>query len=134
MNRAIKFRGKSFDSGKWIYGFYSERNGKSYIQMDGEVILTPVDPATVGQLTGLKDKSEREIYEGDVFTVNGKYPKLVKYKEDRACFCISNTDQMCDEGWMDIWQSPNPRWWSDHSAKIEIIGNIYDNPELLKTE
>ena len=90
-----------------------------------------VIPETLCQFTGLTDRNGKEIYEGDIFTVNGKYPKLVEYREDRAAFCIANVDELGKE-WIDPWQQPAPDWWNDFSREIVVIGNIHDYPELLK--
>ena len=69
--REIKFRGKRLDNGEWVYGHYIKVT--PYKDVDGHRICTqdtwdmiPVDPASLGQFTGLRDKNGREIYEGDI--------------------------------------------------------------------
>ena len=87
---------------------------------------------TVGQFTGLKDKSGKEIYEGDIINVNGKYPKLIRYIDEWASYCLANlTDLDCDLK-TSYWQQVSPCWWTDYKREIKVIGNVYDNPELLK--
>lgn len=87
---------------------------------------------TVGQFTGLKDKSGKEIYEGDIISVNGKYPKLIRYIDEWASYCLANlTDLDCDLKTR-YWQQVSPCWWTDYKREIKVIGNVYDNPELLK--
>lgn len=75
------------------------------------------------QFTGLKDKSGKEIYEGDIFKVEGfERPRIIKWNEKLARFDLYN-----------VWGDR----LIDLSAEIEhyeIIGNIYQNPELLETE
>lgn len=129
----IKFRGKRIDNGEWVYGDLIENQGRFFIyhatsettlighnDRDITVIATAVDNNTVGQFTGLKDKHGKEIYEGDVLkenTTKSKY--IIEWRADTAAFVMvsSKTDQ----------------WYDMMFAKhIEIIGNIHDNPELLK--
>jgi uncharacterized phage protein (TIGR01671 family) len=134
MNRQIKFRGKQIDTGVWVYGFYKKLalnkvekicyQLADYTWIDAEVI-----PGTVGQFTGLKDSDGREIYEGDIFTVNGKYPKSVRFIDEKASFCLANIDDLKHESWKDIWQQPSPLWWSDFKREIKVTGNVHDCKE-----
>lgn len=97
------------------------------------VLHTEVIPETVGQFTGLFDKNGKEIYEGDIISVNGKYPKLVKYIDDYACFCLANITDL-NKKWISPWQQVSSSWWNDFKREIRVIGNIYDNPDLIKEE
>lgn len=80
---------------------------------------------------GKTDKEGTEIYEHDIISVNGKYPKLVKYIDEYACFCLANISDLNKE-WMNPWQQISPDWWNDFKRKIRVIGNAFDNPELMK--
>lgn len=127
--RQIKFRAKALANGHWVYGNLIKRSDDC-VSIRNSKSQPWVDPETVGQFTGLTDCKRNPIYEGDIFTVNGKYPKLVEYREDRAAFCIANVDEL-DKEWIDPWQQPAPNWWYDFSREIIVIGNIYDNPSLM---
>lgn len=147
--REIKFRGKSTTSGKWVHGMLTtlknletEMQDMIIIKNEGvfnEGSASPffmewdyIHKDTVGQFTGLKDKSGEDIYEGDIISVNGKYPKLIRYIDEWASYCLANlTDLDCDLKTR-YWQQVSPCWWTDYKREIKVIGNIYDNPELLK--
>ena len=150
MNRTIKFRAKRIDNNKWAYGGliqaddyciidqgnelyverdYNFRGDTHFFQLSGVMC----DEKTVGQFTGLLDKNGKEIYEGDIISVNGKYPKLVKYIDDYACFCLANITDL-NKKWISPWQQVSSSWWNDFKREIRVIGNIYDNPDLIKEE
>lgn len=146
MVRKIKFRGKDIDTGEWRYGYLSffyttgrDKNGfiltdkaQIYSQEDGRCY--DVLAETVGQFTGLLDKKKQEIYEHDIINVNGKYPKLVKYIDDYACFCLAYVDDLDEKMDTCYWQQVSPEWWNSEKREIKKIGNIFDNPNLQNNE
>ena len=121
--REIKFRGignaRGVDYfGKFIYGDLIHIGGEAFIQNDDkapDVIAIRVDPKTVGQFTGLNDKNGKEIYEGDI--VRGPGFGAVSVYFDGGRFCLYF---LGDE------------YWNEYADKIEVIGNIHENPELLE--
>lgn len=128
--REVKFRGKRIDNGEWVYGDLIENQGRFFIyhatsettlidhnDRDITVIATAVDNNTVGQFTSLKDKYGKEIYEGDI--IKSKYTTyIVKWNKKCAYFSIQEDE--------------TPHLLADYNNDIEIIGNVYTNPELLK--
>lgn len=145
--REIRFRGKIIDTGEWVYGYYVHLKDTSRKPMKGRERVThriytgmadtcavsdgydfspswyEVVPYTVGQCTGLYDKDGREIYEGDIiknckgkiklnntFTLDNFEIFEVKYED--ASFNISSLSLVTNY--------------------IKVIGDIYDNPEMLK--
>ena len=141
--RQIKFRGKcvpdSKYAGEWVTGGYvapdsdckKRDEGLIVEYLGGNTTITyHVDPATVGQYTGLKDKNDKEIYEGDVVVVTNLMVEAfgeqmltsIVYDEELACFDFKALDRqrcVCT---------------TVLDAELEVIGNIFDNPELLEKE
>lgn len=136
--REILFRGKRKYDGKWFEGYYYlSKNGKEAF------ILFPcttfpwwdkavVDPDTVGQYTGLTDKNGKKIFEGDIVDIT-QYDSIY-HKVHRCCrskvffsnfaFRTNAAPEYEDEEPLSYW------FWND--CDFEVIGNIHDNPELLK--
>ncbi len=131
MNREIKFRG--FQK-SWIYGGITIFENQANI-FDVNCVANSsyeVDINSVGQFTGLKDKNGKEIYEGDVLAFDKLSflgYKCVRFISDTASFSIANISDFKFENNWDIWQRLTSKYISDF--KFEIIGNIYENPELL---
>lgn len=127
MMREILFRGKF--GNEWKYGFLS-------IEPKGLVIKEPyknessnvwhIDADTVGQYTGLTDKNGTKIFEGDIidFLYRSGYDDygIVQYDADETEFGFVYNS---------IYEGLGRHY---QSKDIEVIGNIYDNPELLKGE
>lgn len=149
MTREIKFRGQTLNSvkdgkGRVITEYKSWAHGDLLHRSNGAMnILTlneekgvyenyVINPDTVGQFTGLLDKDGKEIYEGDIISVNGKYPKVVKYIDEYACFCLANIRDLDGEVGMDDWLQVSPGWWNSSKREIKVIGNIYDYSDLKK--
>lgn len=131
--REILFRGKRTDNGEWVEGYYYKAkyyrtNGElcDYItvpNLDEYIIPSPkyvVDASTIGQYTGLKDKNGINIFEGDIV-------KRVWYNK------MSIYQIVYDNGLASfIGQAGMEYTTFDYdSEEFEVIGNIYDNPELL---
>lgn len=119
--RQIKFRGTASPQHPWVYGDYHRSYDGSFYNListiDPEEMQTtdyPVDENSVGQFTGLLDKNGKEIYEGDIISfIDVRYNKrtirTVEWSIDGAAFF------------------PLLHYCQD----IYIIGNIYQNPELI---
>lgn len=136
--REILFRGKRIDNGELVCGLfikdfeiYGHEDEHSYIVTHehpsgcfGADIYFEVDPETVGQYTGLTDKNGKRIFEGDI----------VKHYHDK------NFPESYSKGVI-YWDEEYLRWKrTSENVKVciapdctyEVIGNIHDNPELLK--
>lgn len=133
MNREIKFRGKSLvdmgniQKGDWVYGGISYDANRVWIDMIdmpyyGQIL---VDKETAGQFTGLHDKNGKEIYEGDIV----KYRDSTGQHIEKVIF-----DKGCFYAGVHYGSSTRVAPKLINTRITEIIGNIYDNPELLGRE
>ena len=126
--REIKFRGKSTIDGKWIYGYFNCIGGYNYISNENG--MNPVHPWSIGQLVELKDKSNKEIYEADIVLCFGGIKNKVVYMVGGFGYVINEDEDYAE--FISFAGNHNFEWVANKSEHIEIIGNIYDNPELLK--
>lgn len=127
MMREILFRGKRVDNGEWVKGFpYITHGGEHQIRYyDSESNIEncshTVIPDTLGRFTGLTDRNSTKIFEGDIVHV-------------KACSC-------CFTGYVIYWPEEaryacktksGIRYAICARLEFEVVGNIYDNPELLE--
>lgn len=141
--REILFRGKRKDNGKWVEGhyceYYSGKENVSCISISKETIsgslCYDVIPETVGQYTGLTGKNGTRVFENDIVTVYYN-PKYVGVSKDR----VGNFAVVFHDGCFMKRKITNPMsgdaglYHFIQSDEFEVIGNIYDNPELLETD
>lgn len=122
MNREIYFRGKREDTGEWIYGSLCVNPYETSIMDLSDVTYGryDVDPDTVGQYIGLRDRDQIRIYEGDIIA-GMMYDKK----------CPKNTCVMFDERYA-VFKGQNGTELIPLGYECEVIGNRHDNPELLK--
>lgn len=133
------FRGKGtcgLNAGDWIYGYYVKdfwkptRCGCGIIPIDKERGgYCEVDPSTIGQYTGLTDKNGNKIFEGDIVD-DQEFIGVVKYNEIIASYVVEINDTKQDYYHWSLLNMGDPL--REKQLKYtEIVGNIYDNPELL---
>ena len=125
--RTIKFRGKNPRSNQWETGnLVVCENGETrimYAYRPCATVTSTVIPETVGQFTGLTDKNGKEIYEGDIAT-DGENIYIVEFSMWSYAFM-----------WDKHGSQNNFHFEKSDNQEMELIGNIYDNPELrTKTE
>ena len=154
--REIKFRGRNYD-GIWMYG-YLMPTPKPQIHLGNkhcvcacpqkmskvDVVLYEVEESTIGQYTGLKDKNGKEIYEGDIVEWVFFYERLganMGVKEDdtivkgiirwrQGGFVL----EVIENDFENVGYYSISALHTDTESDVEIIGNIYDTPELIKEE
>nr|DAW03018.1 MAG TPA: YopX protein [Caudoviricetes sp.] len=152
MNREIRFRGFNEKHNEWRYGYYFVNRGEHFIVADNvetNPLLTEedfnVNHETIGQYTGLKDCKGREIYEGDILRLrvpDGTIRHFVVewVEEDRIIRplfdFVPDGNPIRISGWCFNWNGyclyPSVIDGVPDNERMEIVGNIHDNPELIK--
>ena len=136
--REILFRGKRTDNGDWHEGEDIMRNtirGKVCLAKIGEDWIS-VDPETVGQYTGLIDRNDKKIFEGDIVHLTDEHNEM----EWTAVVAFGNPNGDYNWGWQlnaieEFDGNKDILLWVDMEESggyCEVIGNIYDNSELMK--
>ena len=132
MQRKIKFRGKYLDdTSEWLYGnyVYIEDDVFQHKIVDKSRMLLDIDINTLGQYTGLKDRNMKEIYEGDII-FDSFYERKAKAVFLEGAFWLDYIDNFKE------YETIHKRYQLlanyDNKSVLEVIGNIYDNPDLLE--
>ena len=147
--REIKFRGKSVETNKWVYGdlltigratliYHGPKCGCEVVNDDKIAVglyhdeVSVVCSDTVGQFTGLKDSDGVDVYDGDVIKSTHRYIyHVIGYNESRGAFTATLIDKyMNDDCGLKTECNVEQHWLCD--TKKVVIGNIHDSPELLK--
>ena len=131
--REILFRGIDEGTKEWVYGYYYESQKPSdfggerryYIFDDKTISKYNVLPETIGQYTGLTDKNGKKIFEGDIIEFEDMLG-IINF--NFGCYCVKTNKP--------DWKARNNPAidiiFNEYPNAIKIIGNIHDNPELLK--
>ena len=129
------FKGKRIDNGEWVQGYlvYDNRDKLYRIIMDiqystGTCITTDnaprVDSSTICQCTGLKDKNGKLIWENDIIKCKFGIAVAVWDKSEWRIKLVKDN----------IWRKDLHYWVVEDNQRTEVVGNKFDNPELLESE
>lgn len=129
------FKAKRLDNGEWVQGFYLYDYGRNIHYIFANEIVCPncindcrkefslqdyeVDPSTICRCTGLKDKNGKLIWENDIVKINNSKVNTVIAFRDFEIICTI----------------PNEKYYKhrlEYDTEYEVIGNTFDNPELLE--
>lgn len=146
--REILFRGKRMDNGEWVKGFpYITHGGEHQIRYyDSESNIEncshTVIPDTLGRLTGLTDRNGVKIFEGDIIRWRDSTELSVGGQIAEVCYgeyidADSHFDDVYSLGfYFKLFDKDKTcatiNWLNEYKNNFDIIGNIYDNPELLE--
>lgn len=121
--REIKFRGKELGTGKWVQGDLHILCTRPHIHIPYK---SYIDLSTIGQFTGLRDINGKDIYEGDIIKSSHGTLHYIVYDNDLACFkaVVARYNPLGE------YETLSKGWVVQFNK--EVIGNIHDNPELLK--
>lgn len=127
--RDITFRGFNKENKKWVYGNLIEDIELGYcIRTFPEGLFKykdiPIDPESIGQFTGLKDRNRKDIYEGDKYIDSWNNIEIIEFSIIKQSNIVGhgNREEL-------IYCGFNLKYVPDN---LEIIGNIYENPELME--
>lgn len=136
MNREVIFRGKLSHSGEWVFGSLLKIDRDYHIVTESDMCEdghhirqesdTPtwVDPETIGQFTGLRDKNGKDIYEGDIVKCGDFVYRVVYEGKRMASFALHRKEDVFLHYFGEAIEAED----------CEVIGNIHNTPELLKKE
>ena len=141
MEARYLFKAKRLDNEEWVQGVPFEIEGKQVILIKdnenllrvhyleenmwtAEIYAIEVDESTICQCTGLKDKNGKLIWEGDIIECGVGTAKVICDKSAWRIEWVKDS----------IWRKDLYYWVREDKREVEVIGNIFDNPELLKSE
>lgn len=149
--RDYMFRGKRVDNREWVIGGILQQDGYTEICIYSDYHqwheFIEVDPETVGQYTGLKDKNGKEIYEGNTVLITGEQEldfglsflwnekAIVKWSEDECGFYLDVINKrevsICQDGYFTVDTFPLRKWEEEEwPIEYEVVGNVWESAGL----
>lgn len=129
--REIKFRAWDKVNDVMRYDFMLSNNGDYYVKYDDEVRMICEGAIEIMQYTGVKDMHGKEVYEGDIFKWDSYYYGDHKIKSEMGSVCFYDGMFYIKNAHGDYNFAPDLDHCDVCNYNLEVIGNIYENPELL---
>lgn len=142
--RTIKFRGRLIGGNEWLHGSLLKQSYKredrwyiGYVQ-NGSIQGREIDPDTIGEYTGINDALDREIYEGDIVKIDGCPEKgnlIVVFYEGSFALATPKEYASLQQGahpYLNDYARLTDLGIFDYQGLYRVLGNITDNPELIK--
>ena len=136
--REISFRGKDSITKRWVYGALVQQQDDllkekafiiSYSNYQfgdfSEAVMHEIDANTAGQYTGFVDKKSKKIFEGDIVSIYNSKAFLFAVAWNDNHYILKCTTNGVSDNILNVIESPED---------VEVVGNIYDNPELIKEQ
>ncbi len=129
-NRIIKFRVWDNKAKLFTFDYLIHQTGKVFVMYVGHTLVDPNhEDYVIQQFTSLLDKNNKEIYEGDIIKYKiwqneyeiQEFQKIRYVEFKNGCFYPREHKEECEDG-----------WYSYGTKELEVIGNIFENPELCK--
>lgn len=137
MNIEIEFKAKSIENGDWVNGYYlqnetdNKRKSIIYQSNNSSEKMIEVDPVTLSQFTGYNDKNGRKIFTNDIVRIISTYPRVKFDNNKKVVFKHGSFEVEHYSG-----RVLSLSYYCDRPSRqsIDIIGNIFDNADLLDNE
>ena len=132
MENRYLYRGKRIDNGEWVVGHFYEFMGKSYIfepPFTSKALTYEVEPSTICQCTGLKDKNDKQIFENDIVSYWDSYSTENGLAEADCIGKVVWDDETIS---FQVANRLSAESWEVLDDECSVVGNAIDTPELLE--
>ena len=131
----FEFKAKDVYNGKWIYGDLTRTTNNPETISSYKINNKLVNLNTISMYLNHNDKFNRKIFNYDIINVNNKTNYLIFYNNEQCAFSLLILDKISINEYKNklncLTILPGKNWWNENKYNIEIIGNLFDNINLL---